>query len=249
MQAYVARLEPVSDRWHATVSAALFLAGCDFSCPNCDEPDCLLQKQEYLRDLKDIKLELSNHLGSIKGLLFSGGEPCLQRAAMMGLSSWAREKNLKVGIETNGSKPDCLRSLITMKLLDFVALDLKAPFSEESFEHATRSKTFFKPTAAVMSDIRDTLKLLKQNEDSLDIEVRLTITPTLLFKKEDVLAIAEEIADLRCTLVLQQYNPSNVKNAWFASLKSPSHEFLLTLKEAVLKSNPNMRLILDSRLF
>jgi pyruvate formate lyase activating enzyme len=247
MQAYVARLEPLSDRWHGIVSAALFLAGCDFSCPQCNAGESLRQKQEYLRDVRDITRELSLHLGSIKGLMFTGGEPCLQRAALVGIAGFAKEHGLKVGLETNGAKPDCLRTLLTLKLLDFIAIDLKAPFKEEPFEHATHSRTFFKPTSSLIADVRSSIELLSHHHE-VAIEVRLTITPTVLFRKEDVLAIADEIKSLRATLVLQSFSPEGVGNERFRLIKGPSHEFLETLREAVQKEYPNMHIILDSRL-
>jgi pyruvate formate lyase activating enzyme len=243
MQAHVARIEPLSDRWPGTLSAAIFFAGCDYACPHCNASDCLHTPEEFLKDLKEIKAELRQQAGTIKGLLFTGGEPCIQRQALLSLAQYGKENNLKVGLETNGSKTDCIRSLISLKLLDYVALDLKSAFRDEDFERATRSSTFFRTSSSLLSDLRQTILLLKKHEDALDIDIRLTITPTILYKKEDVLSIAAEVEGLRASFVLQAFSPEGVSTKRLLDVKPPSQEFLQTLREAVLKEHPNMHVI------
>ena len=226
----------------------LFFAGCDFNCPNCNTSNILFTKDEFLVDLKDIKKEMKNSLGTT-AVVFTGGEPCLQRQALLTLASFAKDINLKTGLETNGSKTECIRSLLSLGIIDFIALDIKAPFEEELFEKATKSKTFFKTTASIMTDLKNTLKLLKQYQDKVEIEIRTTITPTLVARKEEILKIAQAIEGLECTWILQQFNPQNVTNKRFSSIKPPSAEFLENLRKTVHKKYPNIRFFVESRLF
>jgi len=248
MQAYIGKIEPLSsDNWYGKLATVIFFAGCDFDCPNCNTPEMLSAKEELLVDFKDIKSELKKNLGAIQAVVFTGGEPCLQRQALLNLAAFAKDMNLEVGLETNGSKTECLRSLLSLSLVDQIALDIKAPFEEDLFEKATRSKTFFKPTAELITDLKQTLKLLHKYQDKIHIEVRTTITPTLVSRKEDVLKIAEQLQDLECTYVLKQFNPANTKRR-FAEIKPPSIEFLENLKSTLQNRYPNFRVVLESML-
>ena len=61
----------------------------------------------------------------ISGIVISGGEPTLQRDAVIALAGYAKTLGLKVGIQTNGLFPDTLDSLIRERLVDRVAIDYK----------------------------------------------------------------------------------------------------------------------------
>jgi pyruvate formate lyase activating enzyme len=61
----------------------------------------------------------------ISGVVFSGGEPTLQKDALTGLAKRVKAMGLAVGIQTNGLFPDTLDALIAGRLVDRVALDYK----------------------------------------------------------------------------------------------------------------------------
>jgi len=242
MQAYIGRIEPVSgEHWHGGLSFTIFFAGCDYNCPNCNTPDILDTKEEFLLNLRDVKNDIKQYSDSIKAVVFTGGEPCLQRQALLTLATYAKDLDLKTGIETNGSKTECLRSLLRLGIIDYIALDLKSPFEPGFFERATISKTFFKDSQSLITDLKSTLRLLREYQDKVDIEFRTTVIPTLVSRKEDLLAIAEEIADIECNWVLTQYDPSRVVNRRFSDIKPPSVGFMVNLKDTIQKRNPKIR--------
>jgi len=246
MQAYIGGIVPMSTvDWPKNVCTVVFFAGCDFNCPYCQNSGILEFKDEFLKDLKQIKQEIRKNLGFIDAVLFSGGEPCLQRTALVELARYAKQLHLKVGIETNGTKPEVLLGLLTDGMLDFVGLDIKAPLTEpELFEKLTKSKTFFKTTDEVMQNLRQTLVLLKQYEDKLEIEIRTTIVPGLIYKKEDLLQIAEEIKELDCRWSLQQFrcDLGQILDPMLRSINPPKKEFLENLKDFILKKYHNLRI-------
>jgi pyruvate formate lyase activating enzyme len=62
----------------------------------------------------------------VSGVIFSGGEPTMQKDALIALAGASKKMGLLVGVQTNGIYPDTLEALITGRLVDRVALDIKA---------------------------------------------------------------------------------------------------------------------------
>ncbi len=70
----------------------------------------------------------------ISGVVFSGGEPTMQRDALIELARYAKGLDLRVGIQTNGMFPDTISLMLEENLLDKVALDFKSRFEGYSGE-------------------------------------------------------------------------------------------------------------------
>ncbi len=242
MQAYIGGTVPLSAvGWSTNGCIAIFFSGCDFKCGYCHNKEFVGFDDEFLKDLKDIKKEILEN--SIDSVIFSGGEPCLQRQALLALARFAKKQGLKVGIETNGSKPNSIKSLINENLLDFIALDMKAPLKKEIFEKVTQSKTFFRATEDIIESIKQTLGILKENQDKIQIEIRTTIVPGLIFRKEDVLEIAKDIYGLNCRWVLQPFKSNKgTLDQKMNNIKSPTKKFLEDLKKLCQKKYSNLRM-------
>ncbi len=244
MQAYIGGIVPLSTvDWPGNVCMVIFFSGCDYRCPYCHNTDLIDFGDEHIKETKDIKKEIMKNSGFIDAVLFSGGEACLQRQALLVLARFSKKIGLKVGVETNGSRPYSVKSLINEGLIDFAAMDIKAPFEEEIFRKATKSETFFRKTKDVIADMKQTLRILKENDDRIEIEIRTTVVPGIVFRKEDILKIAAEIKDIECRWSLQQFRPE--KGTLDPELKaraSPSKKFLEDLKEECIKHYPNLRI-------
>ena len=72
---------------------------------------------------------LQRRQGTLEGVVVSGGEPTLQ-TDLIPFMSRLKEMGYKTKLDTNGSRPEVLRELIDKKLVDFIAMDLKAPFEK-----------------------------------------------------------------------------------------------------------------------
>ncbi|MBS3121781.1 radical SAM protein [Candidatus Woesearchaeota archaeon] len=265
MQAYIAAIEPVNVEWSKNICLKIFFAGCNFKCPFCNTPHLLETNEEFLKDLKDVKKEIELNGSFTEAVIFTGGEPCLQKPQLVELAKFCREKKIKVGIETNGSKPEVLRGLLKEALVDFVAIDIKAQFDEVNagfkevnnaevsvneaevnnalFEKVTKSKTFFISTNQIIQDIKTSLEILHEYKDKVDIEARTIIVPSLLFRKEDVIKVAEIVNELDARWVIQRFNnmPELVEKN-FEHIHPPSTTFLEDLKEACVKKYPKLRI-------
>lgn len=223
----------------------VYFAGCNFNCPFCNTGDILSFSDEFLKEVVDVKKDLLTRHDEYKEIIFTGGEPTLQKTALYALAKHAKEHKKKVIVETNGSKPDVLQHLMRAKLVDEVRLDLKAP--PQQFERATRSETFFIRSSELLSQIGKSIELLKRS--AVAVEIRSTIVPSILFRKEDLLLLAKSIKDIRGTWRLQQYKSSpTVKDKRFVEITSPSISFMQNLRSVILEKYPNMSIIIEEEL-
>ncbi|MFH1590140.1 MAG: radical SAM protein [archaeon] len=242
MQAFIAEVIP-----QGTLSSnndmfmKIMFSGCDFKCPWCNTPELLETKFEHEMDLRDVKREIENNLGNIKGIFLTGGEPCFQKAALVDLLKKARELKLKTVLDTNGSKPEVIETLLKNTLVDTVIMDLKAPFNE-NFEKVTKSATFFKTSQDIIHDIGQTLQVLRAYDEKIEIIFRTTIIPGLMFRKEDLLKIGEEITDMRAVWELKAFSGNDVKKQ-MQNINSPTRAFLENLREIIMKEFPRLNVI------
>jgi pyruvate formate lyase activating enzyme len=81
---------------------------------------------ETLRELDEIIDMIKGSLLAVSGVVFSGGEPTMQKEPLIALARAAKKMDLAVGVHTNGVFPGTLQALIDAGLVDHVALDIKA---------------------------------------------------------------------------------------------------------------------------
>ena len=112
-----------------TTAAVLFTRGCNFRCPFCHNGGLLESgKQGNGPGEKDIFTFLEKRAGLLDGVVISGGEPTLQ-PDLVDFCRRVRGLGFQVKLDTNGSRPEVLKQLLTDKLVDFIAMDIKATFA------------------------------------------------------------------------------------------------------------------------
>ena len=109
------------------VAAVVFAQGCNFRCPFCHNGQLIPPNGDFI-PLSDIRPRLLALRGLIDGVVVSGGEPTLQ-AGLPDFLSTLKKKGLQVKLDTNGSVPDMVARLIDAKLVDYIAVDVKAPWN------------------------------------------------------------------------------------------------------------------------
>jgi pyruvate formate lyase activating enzyme len=240
MQVYVAEYNELSNvDLPGKTCDVIFFAGCDFNCPFCNVPEMLHFREEYVYDIRDLKERIKNNSKLIEAVKFTGGEPTLQRQPLMELCKFSKKLGLRTILHTNGSKPDCLKSLFKEKLVDEIIFDLKSPLVEDKFERVTKSKTFFKQTKDTIEDVKESLKLIKEN--GVNIEFKTLVVPSLMFKKESLLEIAEIVKEYNSLWTLTKFQPSNCLVKRFNAIDSPSDMFLENLKEIIQQKFPEIK--------
>jgi pyruvate formate lyase activating enzyme len=111
------------------ISCVLFTTGCNFICPYCHNAD--LARGEYPErfESKEISDFLRSRRGMLEGVAITGGEPTLDRG-IADLCRTVKSLGYPVKLDTNGSRPAVLRGLIEQRLVDFIAMDIKAPLND-----------------------------------------------------------------------------------------------------------------------
>lgn len=113
-------------------AAIVFTQGCNFRCRYCHNPELVYPHlfQESVPE-EEIMSFLQRRQGTLEGVVVSGGEPTLQ-ADLVRFMADIKALGYKTKLDTNGTRPEVLKELLDKKLVDFIAMDLKAPLAKYS---------------------------------------------------------------------------------------------------------------------
>lgn len=109
------------------IAATVFLGGCNFRCPFCQNRDLLLNPADFATFTEE---EVFDHLkkrrSMLTGVCVSGGEPTIyDRDVLSNFLARIKELGYLVKLDTNGTNPEMLRRLYDAQLIDYVAMDIK----------------------------------------------------------------------------------------------------------------------------
>lgn len=107
------------------VASTIFLGGCNMRCPFCHNMNLVLSSaiEEYSQE--DIFSHLEKRKGIIEGVCITGGEPTLY-PDLPDLILRVKNLGYKVKLDTNGTNPEMIASLISNNLIDYIAMDIKS---------------------------------------------------------------------------------------------------------------------------
>ena len=112
------------------VAATIFTGACNFRCPYCHNADLVLNpSSQPIIPEEEILSHLRKRKGITQGVCITGGEPTLQKD-LKDFIKKLKELDLKVKLDSNGYKPEVLKDLVKDNLLDYIAMDVKAPLEE-----------------------------------------------------------------------------------------------------------------------
>jgi pyruvate formate lyase activating enzyme len=171
--------------WDGRVSSVIFLPRCNLRCPYCYNSTLVLHPVELPTvPFKEIEDYLKQHRNWIEGVVITGGEPTVHED-LLNLCSKIKGMGFLVKLDTNGTNPNVVKRLIEKGMVDYVALDVKAPLKEEKYSVASGVDA-----KILLEKIRETIKILL--DFKADYEFRTTLVPTL-HEKTDVEEICREI--------------------------------------------------------
>ena len=151
--------------------AIIWTIGCNFQCPFCYNSQLVFQDTEIIKESKVLNY-LRKRRGELEALSISGGEPLLYYDIYDFLKK-VKELNYLIKIDTNGSFPKRLRNIINEKLVDYIAMDIKAP--KEKYDQLSGIKVN-------ISKIEESIQFIKNYAP--EYEFKTTIVPNMLNKKE-----------------------------------------------------------------
>lgn len=173
----------------SNISAVIFANGCNFDCWYCHNRGLIPFSNKPKYDFEEIFEFLKSRRGFLDGVVISGGEPTLQKD-LEEVIDRIKSLNLKVKLDTNGSSPKILESLLSK--LDYVAMDIKN--SLENYGKITPNPN--------VENIKKSVEILKASK--VDYEFRTTYSPDITF--EDFEKIGQLIEGAKA-FYLQTYNP------------------------------------------
>jgi pyruvate formate lyase activating enzyme len=193
------------------ISAIVFTQGCNFRCPYCYNRE--LVDPVYYKTLlseNDVFSFLQKRRNKLDAVTITGGEPSLQPDLLIFLQQ-LKKMNYLVKVDSNGSYPEILEEMLEKDLVDYIALDIKAPL--EKYAQITQSE--------IQPD------KIKRSIDSVmssgvDYEFRTTVVASLLSRR-DLVEIARMIPGAKC-YALQRFIASKTLDASFMNEKSYQDE-------------------------
>ena len=172
------------------IAATVFTVGCNFRCSFCHNPDIVKNGLATITE-KEFFDFLSKRKKLLEGIVITGGEPTLHRD-LVDFISQIKDMGYLVKLDSNGTKPHVLKRLIKNDLIDYVAMDIKAPWSK--YRDVVCRETD-------VSKIKESVKILK--EGNVDYEFRSTVLPEL-HSLDDLVKMARQIKGAK-KYYLQQF--------------------------------------------
>ncbi len=205
--------------WDGHVVASIYLPGCNLRCPFCHNPDMVLDPGSFEEvPFSMIEDYIRSNAEFLDGVAVTGGEPTIH-ADLPQLLERLKALGMKVKLDTNGTNPDMLRDLIDAGLVDYVAMDLKAPLNEK-YEELAGAKVS-------LEDIKRSIQLLETSD--VEHEFRTTVVPILL-TEADVEAMAAYVGGTR-RFAIQQFRPSNTLDPHLKAAKPYSRAAIKGMAE------------------
>ncbi len=187
------------------MACVIFTVGCNMRCPFCHNRELALGTSPA--DAKAMAGEevfefLKNRKKILEGVVISGGEPTLQ-PDLFDFIKKIKEMGYLVKLDTNGSNSGILKGLIDKKMIDFVAMDIKADW--DNYDKATGIK-------ANLREIRKSIMIIEKS--GIDYQFRSTIVRGI-HDRRMVEKMKREFPDL----VLQKFRPNNCLDPKFLKVK------------------------------
>jgi len=110
-------------------AAVVFTQGCNFRCSFCHNGSLLQTKSKGTLSEEYFFEFLKKRIGLLGGVVISGGEPTLQTDLPL-FTSRIKDLGFPVKLDTNGSNPTMVKKMLSQNLIDYIAMDIKAPMDK-----------------------------------------------------------------------------------------------------------------------
>ncbi len=209
------------------ICAIVFLEGCNFRCPYCHNPElvdpCLFRASVKESDVLEF---LETRKGKLDAVSITGGEPTIQ-TNLAAFIRKIRKMGLAVKMDTNGSHPHIIKNLLSENLLDYVAMDVKAPL--EKYKEIVNAPVH-------VDTITESIHLILKSK--IPCEFRTTIVQSQL-DEGDIRQIAKLISGAK-VYILQKFVPTKTLDNKFLKETSWTDERLQNIKMVLEKEIPSV---------
>lgn len=177
------------------LSAIVFTYGCNMLCPYCHNPELVVEKlnRSNLYSSDQVLSFLKTREGKLDGLTITGGEPTMHNDLLDFIKS-VKELGFELKLDTNGSYPDKVATIIESGLVDYWAMDVK--YSDELYEQGLNG-------GQMITGIAESIKLIK--ESGAEYEFRTTYMKGL--HTEDSVHEIGEMIEGASNYYIQNFRP------------------------------------------
>ncbi len=226
-------VENSSSDWPGQTCAVVSLPYCNLRCPYCHSHELVLKPDTFeTLHLEAILRRMEAHSNRIHGICITGGEPTIHRD-LASLLRASHEAGFKTKLDTNGTQPEILEDLIAENLVDFVAMDVKAPLDDHTY---SRCVGVFMP----VDIIRKSMSVIMTA--GIPSTFRCTVVPSLIGESE-VYRLATDVKDLVMQvhigshrvpyLALQNFDPADPMDPDLKKTEPFSKQTLARMQDAV----------------
>jgi pyruvate formate lyase activating enzyme len=210
--------------WDGRIASIIFLGGCNFRCGFCHSK-ALVDDFTSIETIPFCRIAdfLKNKKEWIDGVVITGGEPTIYENSLLDFINAIRDLGFGVKLDTNGTNPKLLKKIIENNMVDYIAMDIKAPLNEIDYENAVRCSVDIEKII-LSKDILLT--------SDFDYEFRTTIVPGII-NKENIISIADDIKKAK-KYCLQQFVPRDTLDPEFLLLPPYSIEDIQEMAESIL---------------
>ena len=163
------------------IATTVFTVGCNFRCSFCHNPELVLGSQFVAHgneNEKEFFKFLKSRKGKLEAVCITGGEPTIQKDLIEFIVK-VKKMGYLVKLDTNGMRPDVLKKVLDMKIVDYVAMDIKN--SLKNYEKTVCTKVD-------LERIKMSAEMIMNSR--VDYDFRTTVVPGIHSEKD-----FEEIAE------------------------------------------------------
>ena len=208
--------------WDGKIVSTLYTPYCNFRCPFCQNAGLILEPEKIQEiPFEIIRDYLKNNKKWIDGVCITGGEPCMYKDLPQFLAKM-KKLGILVKLDTNGAFSIMLKGIITKKLVDYIALDIKAPLELTAY-----SKSIGSTNPKNLENVKKSIKLIIDSD--VDYEFRTTVVPTLHTEK-DIEKIAKFIKGAKKYALQNFSNKGEILDPQFQKVKPYHMEILYRMQ-------------------
>lgn len=204
------------------IVSTVFFQGCNFRCPFCHNPDLVLP--DRFTDERISPDAIISHLVEnrmyLDGICITGGEPTLSHELIEFLRK-VKKENFLIKLDTNGTNPEILKKIISERLVDYIAMDIKGPFDKYGLIVGMDVE---------IPHLKESIDMIK--ESKITYEFRTTVIPAL----HSHLDVIETVRQLNgCDrFTIQQFRPEKTLDESFSKEQSFSRTELEEIRKEIL---------------
>lgn len=211
------------------ITCTIFVGGCNFACPFCHNSSLVLNpaSNQEVR-FEEVMEYLNLRKKIVDAVCITGGEPTIYPDLGKYFKIF-KGMGFITKLDTNGTNPEVIKSLVREELVDYVAMDVKNSLS-------SYQKTIGKNNPELVKKVQESINYLL--EGHVDYEFRTTIVKQL-HTKEDIIEMGKMLKGAK-KLFLQHFIASEncIQKGLSEITKEQANEFIEILKEYV----PNVSL-------